>query len=135
MSKLIIIVVLFSIKILNGQSNMDSLRFEHLIIKDTNFLFENFDDSLIYIHSNGLIETKKSFITSVTSGKIMYEKFKFENFQRVVDKFETKVNVGTVNVSGKIDSVSFDVKLKYTSIYKRRKNRFKLVYWQSTKIK
>ena len=44
-----------------------------MIVKDTLLLKRILHDSLFYIHSNGLIETKSDFLTSITSGKIEYE--------------------------------------------------------------
>lgn len=114
--------------------NQDSLRFEKLVLKDTTFLNSQFDDSLIYIHSNGLIETKKSFIESVITGKIIYQKFELLSY-KTIDENQNKINIGEVIVDGKIEQNTFAVKLKFTSIYKLRNNTWRLYYWQSTKIK
>jgi hypothetical protein len=114
--------------------NQDSLRFEKLVLKDTIFLNNQFDNALVYIHSNGLIETKTSFIESIKTGKIIYQKFTPINRKTIQEK-NTQINTGEVSVDGIIEENAFSVKLKYTSIYKRRKNNWKLIYWQSTKIK
>lgn len=124
----------FFFKLNYSQINLDSLRFEKLIISDTQFLKQQLDDSLVYIHSNGLIETKPSFIESVTSGKIIYQKYEILNHNSIQEK-NTKINTGEINVEGLFDLNSFTVKLKYVSIYIRKNKQWKLKYWQSTKIK
>ena len=42
--------------------------------KDITFLENITASDLVYIHSNGLIESKNDFISSIETGKIVYEK-------------------------------------------------------------
>ena len=54
--------------------NLDSIRMSFMIQRDTLSLASLIDDSLIYLHSNGLKESKADFIHSIAANKIVYER-------------------------------------------------------------
>ena len=129
-----IISVLFACSLFSQSSNLDSLRMNAMIVKDTLLLKRILHDSLFYIHSNGLIETKSDFLTSITSGKIEYNDMQIqERKQRTIDRMGRSYT-GIVRVIGKYKGEYFQVKLAFTSHYRRQGKYFKLIYWQSTKM-
>ena len=105
-----------------------------MIVKDTLLLKRILHDSLYYIHSNGLVESKSDFLTSITSGKIEYEDIQIqEKKQRTINR-TGRSYTGIVRVIGKYKGESFQIKLAFTSYYRRQGKQFKLIYWQSTKM-
>lgn len=129
-----VISVLFACSLLSQSVNLDNLRMKAMIGKDTQLLKRILHDSLFYIHSNGLIETKSDFLTSITSGKIEYEDIQIqERKQRTINR-AGRSYTGVVRVIGKYKGESFQVKLAFSSHYRRQGKQFKLIYWQSTKM-
>lgn len=114
--------------------NLDAHRFQSMIKKDAIALNRALHDSLIYIHSNGLQESKSDFIHSVFSEKIVYKKFQFITRKRMIKSSNRLAFRGIVLVDGLYENQSFQVKLAFTSMYKINRKRFQLIYWQSTKL-
>ena len=105
-----------------------------MVKKDTLLLKQILHDSLVYIHSNGLIESKNDFIFSIISGKIEYNDFQIlERKLRSSSKL-TRSYSGLVRVIGKYKGDPFQVKLAFVSCYRKRGKTLKLIYWQSTKM-
>lgn len=115
--------------------NLDSLRFQRMILGDTNSLFSLLDDSLLYIHSNGLVESKQSFIHSITTRKIVYQKFEFLTRRKSTMSRYAVTYRGMVMVEGLFEQQPFSIRLAFSSMYRRKGNQFRLSYWQSTKLK
>lgn len=134
-SVFILSIITLSSKAFTQIENLDETRMERMIAKDTNFLRSILDDSLVYIHSNGLIENKIDFIKSIQLNKIIYEKMEIQKKRCLGKTIDRKIFQGILDVKGKYEGNPFKVKLAYTSIYKRNKSKYKLIYWQSTKLK
>lgn len=109
----------------------EQTRFTAQIKQDAATLQAILHDDLYYLHSNGLAESKDDFITSVTSGKIVYQ-----NMQSSQHSFrqygKTAILTGLLQVDGLYEGTPFSVALYYTSVYLRKKGRWWLLSWQST---
>jgi len=112
----------------------EAQRFAAMTTRDTVFLKNYLADDLVYIHSNGLTETKKAHINAISSGSIIY---------RTMDRaFETQVRHygkwaianGTVQVTGIVNNNPFEVQLRYTAVYRKKRGKWLLINWQSTRM-
>jgi hypothetical protein len=88
----------------------------------------------VYIHSNSLKESKADFIHSVASGKIKYLNFEILEQKPTTLGRKTAMIQGLVLVKGKFKDDPFELKLRYTSVYVKKKRVWKLLTWQSTKL-
>lgn len=109
-------------------------RFRAQTTRDTQTLDKLLADGLIYIHSNGLVEDKADFIGSVSSGGIRYERMIPREGRQVWRRGRTAVINGVVDVEGSYRGTAFDIALRYTSVYRKKKGRWQLMRWQSTKL-
>jgi ketosteroid isomerase-like protein len=108
-------------------------RFKAMTAGDYAELGRLLGDDLIYTHSNALVDTKASYVESMTSGALKYES---------IEPADMKVRVyGTtavITASAAITSVSKgqtqNNKLRYTDVWVLRDGRWQMVGWQSTKI-
>ncbi len=121
---------------LHGQEaailDSEAQRFKAQVEQNTDALQLLLHDDLYYLHSNGLVETKADFITSVQSGKITYqEMYPVESRLRRFGK--TAVVTGLVKVRGLYKGQSFNIGLYYTSVYRKERGRWQLLNWQSTR--
>ncbi|HVY04504.1 MAG TPA: nuclear transport factor 2 family protein [Burkholderiales bacterium] len=91
-----------------------------------------FGDDLVYIHSSTVVDTKQSFIESITSGNVKY---------RSMTRGESKVRTygGVAIVSG---SAKFEVNVKgenrtldllYHAVWAKRAGGPQFISWQATK--
>jgi len=110
------------------------LRFEAQIKQNTDALQSLLADDLIYIHSNALTETKSDFIASVQSGKIVYADMQAEPGSIIRQKGKTAIITGVVAVSGSYKSTAFAIRLRYTSVYRKKRGIWELTSWQSLKL-
>lgn len=137
MAKGLLIPVLLMVVIqLNAQDaavfSAEAQRFKAQVEQNTDALQLLLHDDLYYLHSNGLVETKADFITSVQSGKITYqEMYPVESRLRRFGK--TAIITGLVKVRGLYKGQSFDIGLYYTSVYRKERGRWQLLNWQSTR--
>lgn len=113
-------------------ASIEKSRFRAMMDRDTAVLHQLLDEDLVYTHSNGLVESKKDFIDAVWTQKIRYENIELVE-QNIVMKGRTAIIAGIVKVKGKFKEKEFELSLRYTDVYIKKK-RWKLVAWQSTKI-
>ena len=125
---------------LNAQSksvlSAEATRFAAQSARDTASLRSFLHEDLLYIHSNGLEESRSDFLENVASGKIEYRIMEIvPNSQRVVRTGRnSRLVQGIVRVAGTYEDKPFDIRLRYTSVYQRRKRQWQLLTWQSLKL-
>ena len=116
-----------------GILESESARFSAMMNRDTIALQRLISTELIYVHSNGLVESKADFIHSVGSGKIVYSTMVSASNQ-VVHWNRTATINGIIQVKGVSHGNPFDIKLRYLSVYKKERRVWKLIRWQSLKV-
>ena len=107
-------------------------RFKAMAANDFVSLDKLLGDDLIYTHSNALVDTKASYVESMTSGALKYH---------TIDSSDMKVRVygttaiitasATMAVTSK--GVAATNHLRYTDVWVLRDGRWQMVGWQSTK--
>ena len=108
-------------------------RFEAMTRKDTLALRDLLADDLVYIHSNTLTESKKEHITNIATGYLIYEKMTRE--QAKVRRYgKVALSNGVVQVRGILKEKTFEMRLAYTAVYRKKGGTWRLVNWQSTKV-
>jgi len=112
----------------------EDMRFRAQVEQDTATLKQIIADELVYIHSNALTESKRDFINSVKSGKITYQTMEPETGRSIRRYGKTGISNGVVRVGGLYQGRSFDLRLKYTAVYRKKRGKWLLVSWQSTGI-
>jgi uncharacterized protein (TIGR02246 family) len=109
-------------------------RFDALVKGDTAILERLLAEDLVYVHSTGVVDTKASFLSSLTSGKLRY-------LALAPDAVEVRLlgEAGAV-VTGRADikvvangkEISFPA--RFTSVYAKHHGRWLLASWQSTVV-
>ena len=110
-----------------------TMRFDAAVRQDTVLLQNLLSEDLTFIHSNGLLETKSSFVASIKNGKIKYNSF--EVTEQHIRQYGRKTCIidGKININGAFEKNPFSVSLLFTSVYRKQHQRWQLVAWQSTK--
>ncbi|MBV6442098.1 MAG: hypothetical protein EPGJADBJ_03797 [Saprospiraceae bacterium] len=108
-------------------------RFEAMTRKDTHALRDLLADDLVYIHSNALTENKNEHIANIAAGRLIYEKMTRE--QALVRRYgKTALTNGVVQVRGILNEKTFEMRLAYTAVYRKKGGGWRLANWQSTRI-
>lgn len=114
--------------------SIEKQRFAAMEKKDIPFLENVLADDLVYIHSNALTETKADFLSSIKTGKIVYEKMEVEEMQVRKYRKNTAIVNGIVHVQVQLNGKPADLRLRYTNVYIKQNGKWKMETWQSTKI-
>ncbi|MBK8503497.1 MAG: nuclear transport factor 2 family protein [Saprospiraceae bacterium] len=109
-------------------------RFKAMVDRDLVTLDQVISEDLVYIHSNGSIDTKESYIAAIEDGSRAYNDITMKDAQ-----VRTYGEVGIINAKctyhrttpeGRADNLS----LFYTSVYAKIDGRWQHVSWQSFKM-
>ncbi len=108
-------------------------KFEWLVKKQYDSLKSVLDENLVYIHSNGWIESKDEIIADLKSGKLNYLGVKVtESKARIFKGTGIVTGKGTFNVV--MDGKPIELQLMYTEVYIEKKKGWKLVSRHANKI-
>lgn len=122
-----------------GQSKEDllkteRLRFKAMEEKDSVSLKKILDEELAYTHSSGQKDGQQSFIASIASGQLEYQKIEIEqldartegNLGWISGKLRVTVKIGTAD--------PVNLHLSYLDIYHFQKKQWRMVAWQSARL-
>jgi hypothetical protein len=117
----------------NNLKQLEKLRFQAMVKEDTAFLKTVIAEDLIYLHSNGLQETKAEHLKNVATKHIDYQEMIPQEMQfRIYDG--AAIGNGVVLVKGSLGDKNFSLYLKYSDVYIHTNRGWKLANWQSTKL-
>lgn len=112
----------------------EDARFDAMVRSDTALLRAMLDDDLIYIHSNGLEESKGRHLAAIGSGEMIYRSVKRLPGVRLRKYGQIALINGQVRVAGVMKGNPFEVLLKYTAVYRKKRGHWSLLNWQSTRL-
>jgi len=119
----------------NGQTiiELDKKRMTAMGQQDIATLNELIADDLIYTHSSARLDTKKSLLEAMQSGKTVYTSV-VPSDVKAQDCGDAVVLTGvariSVNSGGKPNSFS----VRFLDVYANKGGRWQMVAWQSTKL-
>ena len=101
-------------------------KFQWMVRKRLDSLKTILDERVVYVHSNGWVQTKKEVLEDLRSGKLIMNNV-------TVTEAKARVYKGAVIVNGKgsfdvmVDGKSVVIDLLYTEVYTKRKDGWLLV--------
>lgn len=117
----------------NAVLQTESQRFDLMTKSDTTALSGLLSADLIYIHSNGLTETKPEHLSAIAAGRLKYNTMQREEATvRLYGKMA--ITNGLLHAVGILNGNAFDIHLRYTAIYQKQRKTWRLLNWQSTRI-
>ena len=111
----------------------EAARFQANVDADAKVLGQLLDDGLEYVHSNGELDGKDSFIESLTSGKRDYVATTFE-IQGVRILGDVAIIRGTAKVTVADNGQSRDLDLGYTDVWVWKDKRWQMTAWRSARM-
>lgn len=93
-----------------------------------------FSDELRYAHSNGIVDTKTSFIDILTTGKTKYVGYDYEEQSFTfpapgIALMSGRAHVRAVTATGEMDSV-----LSFLAVWGEEGGQWRFLAWQSCKL-
>jgi ketosteroid isomerase-like protein len=108
-------------------------RFKAMTGNDMKALNAALGDDLIYTHSNALVDSKASYVESITSGRLKYVTIEPRDLQvRVFGT--TAVITGAAAITSTSNGTTATNQLRFTDIWVLREGRWQMVGWQSTRL-
>jgi len=112
---------------------LDDERSRAMIAGDTAALERLMADDIVYTHSSGRLDSKKSFIASIASGTVKY---------RRVNRKEVAVAVregfafltGAVEIDVETGGKQLNLNLRFSNVWERTPKGWQQIVWQSTPI-
>ena len=108
-------------------------RFEAQVNADAKALGQLLDDGLEYVHSNGDLDTKSSFIESLVSGKRDYVSTKAD-IQGIRILGDVAIIRGRALITVADNGQSRDLDLGYTDVWLWKEKRWQMTAWRSARI-
>ena len=106
--------------------DLSKKKFDWLIAKQSDSLEYLLDDRAQYIHSSGWIQNKKEVVEDLASGRLNYNKVTIkEASARLYNTTAIVTGLGTLE--GINDGKPFSLDLRYTEVYIKNGNHWKLV--------
>jgi hypothetical protein len=115
--------------------SIEKRRFDAMVHKDTALLKELLADSLTFIHSSGVLDTKISFLKDIGSGRITYMFIIPEKLTATVDGNYAWI-FGRANVRFKLAvmTTAIDQYISFVEVYRLYKNQWQMVLCQNARI-
>jgi hypothetical protein len=109
--------------------------FDAMIHRDTALLSSLLADSLIYIHSSGVVDNKISFIKDIGSGRITYLFILPEKVTATVDGNYAWI-YGRANIRFKLASMigTIDQYVSFVEVYRLKKYQWEMVICHNARI-
>jgi ketosteroid isomerase-like protein len=112
---------------------LDDERVHAMIAADTATLERLMSDDIVYTHSSGRLDSKKSFIASIASGTVKYRRVNRKDVATAVREgfaFLTGAAEIDVETGGKV----LNLNLRFSNVWERGAKGWQQIVWQSTPI-
>jgi len=119
----------------DGQTviDLDKKRMQAMAAKDVTTLETLIADDLVYTHSSARLDTKRSLIDNMASGKTVYTAVEPSNV-KAQDLGDTVVLTGECQIKVTTGGAPNAFGVRFTDVYARRDGRWQMVTWQSTRL-
>lgn len=93
-----------------------------------------FSDDLRYAHSNGVIDTKKSFIEVLATGQTKYVVYDYEEQNFTFPAPGIALMTGRAHIKAETPPGVIDSVLGFLAVWREEKGQWRFLAWQSCKL-
>jgi hypothetical protein len=112
----------------------DDERIQAMQKGDATRLDHIFSDQLRYAHSNGVIDTKASFIEILSTGKTKYLSYEHAERQFELSTPGTALMHGITHIQAETETGVIQVKLSYLAAWRLENGHWRFLAWQSCRL-
>lgn len=108
---------------------LDEARINAQVAADAAAMERLFSDNLVYTHSNALVDTKRSYIDGIVSGKFAYEAInRSEQVVHIYGEAALIAGKAEIHVNGR------HLRLRFLAVWAKEGGDWRFVGWQSTPL-
>ncbi|MDG1367314.1 MAG: nuclear transport factor 2 family protein [Acidimicrobiales bacterium] len=111
---------------------LEDARVAALCEQDADTLDRLLSDSMVYVHSTGLLDTKQSFLDHVRHGPIQYKSFERSNVEAHAAGNETVIVRGVAAAGIEFDGKPIDLNFRYLAVWVQHGGAWRFEAWQSS---
>lgn len=111
---------------------LEDARVTALCGQDADTLETLLSDSMVYVHSTGLIDTKASFLDHVRNGPIQYKTFERRDVEGYVATDSTAIIRGVAAAGIEFDGTPVDLEFRYMAVWVKHDGHWRFEAWQSS---
>ena len=112
----------------------DDARIATMRSPDRDKLNAIFSDDLRYAHSNGVVDTKGSFIELLSSGKTKYLGYEHTDRSITIPAPGIALVTGQARIQAESAAGKMDNVLSYLAVWREEKGQWRFLAWQSCKL-
>lgn len=112
----------------------DDARIATMRSPDRDKLNAIFSDDLRYAHSNGVVDTKASFIELLGSGKTKYLGYEHKDRSITIPAPGIALVTGQARIQAESAAGKMDNVLSYLAVWREEKGQWRFLAWQSCKL-
>jgi len=112
---------------------LDEERSRAMATADTAALERLMSDDVVYTHSSGRLDTKKSFIASIASGMVKYHRIAPKNVAMSLRE-GFAILTGAVEIDVETGGKLLKLNLRFSNVWERSATGWQQIVWQSTPI-
>jgi ketosteroid isomerase-like protein len=92
-------------------------------------------DDVTYVHASGRVDTKKSYLEAIRSGRLHYISWRSRNLHvRTLGNCAVIDGEYAVRVTdSRVQAAPFDINIFILTVYQRRNGQWQQIAWQSTR--
>lgn len=93
-----------------------------------------FSDELRYAHSNGIVDSKKSFIEILAAGKTKYVGYDYEEQNFTFPAPGIGLMTGRAHIKAESEGKTMDAVLSFLAVWREEQGQWRFLAWQSCKL-
>jgi len=93
-----------------------------------------FSDELRYAHSNGIVDSKKSFIEILAAGKTKYVGYDYEEQNFTFPAPGIALMTGRAHIKAESEGKAMDAVLSFLAVWREEQGQWRFLAWQSCKL-
>jgi uncharacterized protein (TIGR02246 family) len=113
---------------------VDRQRFDAMVEGDATLLERILDEDLTYTHTTGVVDTKATFLASIRAGTLRYLAIQVDGVEVRIYADAAAVVTGRIDMRVALAGKEAAFTARFTSVYAKRRDRWLLVAWQSTRL-
>lgn len=93
-----------------------------------------FSNELRYAHSNGIVDSKKSFIEILAAGKTKYVGYDYEEQNFTFPAPGIALMTGRAHIKAESEGKAMDAVLSFLAVWREEQGQWRFLAWQSCKL-
>lgn len=111
--------------------NLDQVRLAAMMAGDAVALGRVMSDELIFIHSDGRIESKADYLKNVLAGDTAYAEVKTQVLRTMEPSSGVVILIGAQEMKKRLGPAWSEVKLRFMSVWRKEGGSWRMIAWQS----